>query len=199
MPNLALFDFDGTISFKDNFIPFIFYATVPRRLAIGKIILSPLILGYKLKIVPATVIRRCIVCFSFRGRREKELRKLGKIYSREVVSQSIRPYALERIQWHKSQGDTIVVVSASLDVYLLDWCNKHELDLMSSKLEVRKDGVLTGRYIDGDYAGKEKARRVRTKYDLLEYPVIYAYGDSQEDKELLSLAHKKYFCWREVV
>ena len=30
---------------------------------------------------------------------------------------------MERIEWHKSNGDEIVVVSASLDVYLGPWCD----------------------------------------------------------------------------
>jgi hypothetical protein len=38
---------------------------------------------------------------------------------------------------------------------------------------------------------------VRERYELARYPVIYAYGDTPEDAELLALAHRPYFCWRE--
>ena len=66
-----------------------------------------------------------------------------------------------------------------------------------TELESRR-GVLTGRYLGGDCTGAEKARRVRARYDLGRYPIIYAYGDTHEDRELLDLASKRYFRWREV-
>lgn len=121
MPNLALFDFDGTITSNDNFTPFIYFAVQPKRLAVGKIVLSPLLLAYKLGLLSASKMRQCVAGFGFRGRTAVDIQQLGLNYSREEVPKFIRPQALERIKWHKTQGDLIVVVSASLDVYLLDW------------------------------------------------------------------------------
>jgi hypothetical protein len=40
VPNLALFDFDGTITSHDTFTPFIYYAVDPQRLAVGKVVLG---------------------------------------------------------------------------------------------------------------------------------------------------------------
>ena len=37
--NIALFDFDGTVTFKDTFIPFIYFAASPRRIALGAVLL----------------------------------------------------------------------------------------------------------------------------------------------------------------
>ena len=197
MPNLALFDFDGTITFKDTFTPFVYYAVNPRRLAIGKIVLSPLIAAYILGVFPASWMRACITAFGFRGRLEADIRRLGSSYSREKLSEVIRPQALSRIQWHQARGDVVVVVSASLDAYLSDWCKEHGLDLICTELEAR-GGKLTGRYRLGGCTGKEKARRIRERYDLKAYPDVYAYGDTREDEEMLNLASKRYFRWDEV-
>ncbi len=57
---------------------------------------------------------------------------------------------------------------------------------------------MTGEYAGGDCTGAEKARRVRERYDLSRYPVVYAYGDTPEDYELLRLASKRYFRWQEL-
>jgi phosphoserine phosphatase len=46
--------------------------------------------------------------------------------------------------------------------------------------------------------GKEKSRRVRQALRLEDFPTVYAYGDTEEDLDMLSMAHKKYFCWNEV-
>ena len=46
-------------------------------------------------------------------------------------------------------------------------------------------------------SGAEKARRIAERYPLDRYTTIYAYGDTSEDREMLSLAHKKYYRWQE--
>ncbi|RNF83098.1 HAD-IB family hydrolase [Montanilutibacter psychrotolerans] len=195
--NLALFDFDGTITFADTYTPFLNYAVTPRRLLLGKLLLGPMYLAYKLGLLPATTMRQAGSGFGFRGRRADDVRRLGARYAHDVLSTQLRPEALERIQWHRTQGDTIVVVSASLDMYLDEWCAQHDLALICTRMEAR-DGVLTGRYHLGDCTGEEKARRVRELYRLDSYPVVYAYGDTHEDRQLLDLAHRRYFRWQEV-
>ena len=59
-------------------------------------------------------------------------------------------------------------------------------------------GTLTGRYVEGDCCGAEKVRRIRAHYDLSSYPIVYAYGDSGEDREMMALADKKYYRWKEI-
>lgn len=197
MSSLALFDFDGTITFKDTFTPFVFRAVPRARLAIGKVVLSPLIVAYKLGLLSASRMRRSIVHFGFRGRSEAEVRQAGLDYACSQLQSVVRAEALERLRWHQAQGDVVVVVSASLDVYLTEWCRQLGVDLICSELEAN-DGVLTGRYRALDCAGPEKARRVRERYDLSVFDVVYAYGDTREDDAMLSLASKRFYRWREL-
>lgn len=198
MVNLALFDFDGTITSKDTFTPFIFHAVEPARMAVGKVVLSPLIVAYKLGVLSASRMRRSIVRFGFRGRLDTDVRKAGLEYSRSRLGRVVRAKALERIRWHQEQGDKVVVVSASLDVYLADWCQQLGVELICTELE-QNQGVLTGRYRDGDCSGQEKARRVRQRYDLREFGTIYAYGDTSEDEAMLGLATQRFYRWSELV
>lgn len=192
MPNLALFDFDGTITSADMFTPFIRYAVSRRRMAVGQLVLAPVIASYKLGLVHATVARASVAHIAFAGKNADAIRAKGAAYARERFAGVMRPESLARIAWHQAQGDTVVVVSASLEFYLADWCTESGLDLICTRLEVR-NGTLTGRYLHGDCTGPEKARRVRERYDLKAYEVIYAYGDSSEDEELLALAHSRHF------
>ncbi|MET0794505.1 MAG: HAD family hydrolase [Polyangiaceae bacterium] len=194
--NIALFDFDGTITFKDTFTPFIYFASSGMRLALGTVLLGPMILGYKLGLIAAPKMRAAIARIAFQGRRESELKALGACYSATLPA-LVRPEALEKIRWHQANGDVVVVVSASLGAYLRHWCAGHGLELICAELE-SKDGVLSGRYAGGDCTGSEKARRVRERYDIERYPIVYAYGDTNEDRELLSLATKRFFRWKEI-
>ena len=195
--NLALFDFDGTITFKDSFFPFIRYAVNPLRFALGRVVLLPLAVGYKFRIISSSATRACLAWYGLRGRRESDVRNAGFSFAHDILPQTIRKKALERIEWHKTQGDHVVVVSAALDVYLAAWCHHLGLDVICTELDV-DNGILTGRYRGGDCTGKEKVRRIQEKVNLNNYEVIYAYGDTIEDNEMLQLASKRYFRWQEV-
>jgi phosphoserine phosphatase len=112
VPSLALFDFDGTITFSGTFLPFVYRAVEPTRMAVGKVVLSPLIAVYKLGILSSSRMRASIVRVGFRGRQAADVRRIGLEYGREVLPGVVRPEALEKIRWHKGQGDRIAVVSA---------------------------------------------------------------------------------------
>ena len=195
--DLALFDFDGTITDGDGFLPFIHAAVSRPRALAGTLWLSPLIAGYRAGWVSASRIRQSIAWVAFRGRPHAELAALGEHYAAHVLERRVRSEARERIAWHQARGDRVVVVSASLDCYLAPWCRAHGLELICSELELQA-GVCTGRYHGGDCTGLEKARRVRERYELGRYEQVFAYGDTPEDNELLALAQRRFFRWQEL-
>lgn len=195
--NLALFDFDGTITTREMFPDFVHFAVEPHRLALGKLVLAPLIVGYKLGLVSGSLVRAAIVRFGFARVPLAHLESRGATFAEQVLPGVVRPDALDRINWHKSNGDTVVVVSGALDIYLVHWCRSHQLDLICSSLE-HEGGTLTGRYRGAQCVLGEKSRRVKERYDLSRYDSVYAYGDTREDLDLLAIADKKYFQWHEV-
>ena len=195
--NLALFDFDGTITRSDTWTPFLRFSATRRRMLVASVVLSPLIVGYKLGVVPGRKGRPIAARVAFVGKKADVVRELGRAYARDVLPALVRRRALERIDWHKQQGDAVVVVSGSLDVYLRHWCEAMGVDLICTELEER-DGMLTGRYVCGDCSRGEKLRRIRARYDLAQYPVIYAYGDTADDREMLEIAHELYYRWKRI-
>ncbi|UUA73388.1 HAD family hydrolase [Cellvibrio sp. QJXJ] len=192
--NLALFDFDGTITNKDTFTAFVRFVTSPQRKVIGYVSLAPFILGYKAGVVSATRMRQLMVRVALSGMKTKKYHELGQIYCRRFLHTWLRKNALERIKWHLSSGDKVVIVSASLDGYLAPWCKSLGVELICSCLESKND-KLTGRYIEGDCTSSEKMRRILSSYSLDQFDKVYAYGDTQEDNEMLSLAHESYYQW----
>jgi phosphatidylglycerophosphatase C len=143
--NLALFDFDGTITFRDSFQPFLLYAATPSRKLFGTIALLPLLIGYKLGFVSATKTRQAVAGFAFRGLPLVDIERLGGAYARDVIPVTLRTKALDRIRWHKAQGDRVLIVSAALCVYLRAWCREMELEVICTEFET-SDGMITGRY-----------------------------------------------------
>lgn len=195
--NLALFDFDGTITTRELLPAFVRQAVDPKRLVIGHLLLAPLIIGYKLGWVSGVKVRAAIVRVGFTGESVAMYQHAGLRFAQRVLPVHLRDEAMQRIAWHKDQGDTVVVVSGAFDAYLSHWCREHGLELICSSLEQR-DGLLTGRYAGQQCVRAEKARRVRERFDLSAYAQVYAYGDTPEDLDLLALAHRRFYQWREL-
>ena len=197
MRNLALFDFDGTITTGDTFIPFLRAAVRPYRAVATAVALSPVSIGYYAGLVSGPRVRPLYVRLGLKGENARDVRSIGNRYASQSLPALVRRDAMDRIDWHRRRGDEVVVVSASLDVYLEPWCRAHGLLVICTVLE-EQEGMLTGRYVNGDCSGSEKARRVRVRYLLDRYSMIYAYGDSSEDREMLAMAHKPCYRWEQI-
>ncbi|GLQ93366.1 HAD family hydrolase [Dyella acidisoli] len=195
--NLALFDFDGTITSRETFGAFIRFAAPRRRRVLGAPFFAPLVAGYRLGLLSGSEIRARVVHFGFRGLHADELGRAGQRFAEEILPATVRPTALARIRWHRSQGDKVLVVSGALDVYLSPWCKQHGLDLICSRLHVEK-GLLSGRFLGSQCVNAEKSRRVRELCVPEHFPIIYAYGDTKEDLDMLAMAHRKFYRWQEI-
>lgn len=193
--SLALFDFDGTITNRETMPAFMRAAVRPGRLLLGEVLLLPLILGYKFNLVSGVTVRAAMCLFGFWRIPAQELEMHGERFAKEFLPTTLRPEAMARIAWHKKRGDTDVVVSGGLNVYLRHWCLEHGVQLLSSVLAER-DGKLTGRYLGRQCVREEKARLVQERFPPLRFDRVYAYGDTAEDRELLALAHEPYYRWQ---
>ena len=65
--NLALFDFDGTITTRELMPDFVRMATTRRRRVLGRVVLAPIYVGYKAGVVSGNAIRERLANFAFRG------------------------------------------------------------------------------------------------------------------------------------
>lgn len=185
--DIAFFDFDGTITTRDSMRDFLIYAAGYGRFVLGMLILSPALLAYTCNLIPNWRAKEIVLSHFFRSWDLEEFQALASKYVRERLPRIIRVTSMERIAWHKSQGDRVVVVSAAIDCWIKDWCDRQGLELLATRLEVA-DGRLTGRLGTKNCYGPEKVRRIKAAYNLKEFSRIYAYGDSPGDTEMLALA-----------
>jgi HAD superfamily hydrolase (TIGR01490 family) len=195
--DLALFDFDGTITKKEMFTDFIHFSTSKKRVFFARIILFPWILLYKLGWYPAYKLRALVAFLAFKGKDFQQINALGAQYAQSVIPMYLRDHAMDKIRWHQNNGDEVVVVSASLDMYLRHWCEKHNLVLICTDLEVKQE-KLTGHFVAGDCSSEAKAKKISTRFVLTGYDKIYAYGDTEEDLAMLALADEGYMNWKVV-
>jgi HAD superfamily hydrolase (TIGR01490 family) len=188
--DLALFDFDHTLTVRDTYAGFLRSIATPEQLR-AKWNVAPWLLAYRAKLISAQAIRARATRVGFTGRRLADVQAAGARYAMEVLPGLIRPEMREQLDWHLQRGDTVVVVSASLDAYLQPWCDTLGLELICNRLE-HHDGICTGRYADSD-CGARKVARIRARYDVAGYRRVHAYGDSREDRPMLALAHERWY------
>ncbi|MCS5828823.1 HAD-IB family phosphatase [Klebsiella variicola] len=161
--NIAFFDFDGTITHEDTFTPFIYQSLDAKAVRRGKLRLLPHILAWKMGWLSASAIRQKVFHYAFAGKSQPEILQRGNDHSQVFIPRTLRENAMQRIAWHQARGDTVVVVSASLDVYLRPWCQQHHLELLCSEVEFQ-NGAATGKYQGGDCSGLAKKARILASY-----------------------------------
>lgn len=189
---LVLFDFDGTITTKDTYTKFILTHTSKARLAVGVIVLAPLILLNKLDLLPSSALRPLITKLAFTRVSTDVLTQKAQAFVSNYLPTVMRPEMLEKIQQYKQKNDRVIVVSASISPYLQLWCDNQEVELICSEMAV-KNGYFTGAYVNGDCSGQVKAAQVKKAAMLSAYTEIIAYGDTVEDYPMLNLADVSFY------
>jgi len=187
---VAAFDFDGTLSTRDNFMPFLKLVAGTRAIS-GALTAGALSCGvrgtkaWKRDEIKAEVVRRL-----FTGRNAVAMDVLARGFADDVVRSYLRAETVEQADWHRTQGHELVIVSASLGMYLRPVAERLRFDaVLSTELEVGADGLLTGRLAGANVRGTEKARRLDDWIgDRPAY--VWAYGDSSGDRMLWARADK---------
>ena len=194
---LALFDFDGTITFRDSFAGFIRYLVGPAGFYLGVACLMPVMAAFFLGLIPSWRAKELMSMFFFGRRDFRKFEELADRYSLEELPKIVRKIASERLDWHRRRGDTVVVVSASPECWLKAWCREKGILLIATKLEVKK-GRVSGRFLTKVCSGQEKIRRIEESLNLSDFDYIYAYGDTPGDKPMLAMAKEAYYRWKRI-
>ena len=185
--NLALFDFDGTISDRDSFLLFLKYAD-PLPFYLSCTILLPRILLFLVQRYPNRNLKEDFLTRMLKDRTSVELKKLSERFCADKIPDIIRPGAYQRIRWHQQQGDEICIVTATPRLILEPWCLAHHLKILGTELETDSADRLTGKLAGENCRGEEKVRRIRAAFQLDGYAAIHSYGDTSGDLPMLQLA-----------
>ncbi len=122
------------------------------------------------------------------GREAGPLQATAEGFAGLVVARRLRPWVRERVDWHRRAGHELVLVSASPEIYVAPLARRLGFDAaLATRLEVGPDGRLTGRIEGWNCRGPEKVARLRAWMGS-DASLVYAYGDSPGDEEMLALA-----------
>lgn len=188
MNNLALFDFDGTITNSDTLSGFLLFYVGKKRYYYTKYLrLFHQYAAYYLGLSGYEKLKRNMIKQSLKDEKFLKINMRAKEFYEEKIKNDIKKSALLTLDYHKKSGDKVVVVSASLEILLQYFCKDHGFDLIANILSF-PEGICNGNINGRDCNGKEKVKRINDKYNLSEYNKIYAYGDSKFDLPMLEIA-----------
>lgn len=189
---IAFFDFDGTITSKDSLLEFIKYSKGDFAFYAGFALHAPVLVAYKLQIISNQRAKEIMLRFFFGKMKVEEFEELCRNFSADVMPMLIREKALKEISKLQDSGADVVVVSASPENWLVQWCNSIGVKCIATRM-LFNDNRVTGK-IDGQNChGKEKVRRIKELYDLDSYSKIYCYGDTPGDRYMLSLGNYRFY------
>lgn len=189
---IAFFDFDGTITSKDTLAEIIKFAKGKIIYYTGLLILSPVLIAYKLRLLSNHRAKEIMLRFFFRGTALSEFNGICKEFTRTKLPLLLRKQALTEIRKHLQNNTEVVVVSASPVNWVLPWCEQFNLACIATCLEV-KDKKITGKISGRNCSGQEKVKHILSNYNLSDYSKIYAYGDTRGDLPMLALSTHKFY------
>ena len=193
-PVVAVFDFDGTLTYRDTLRPFLLHVVGLNYFVCNAFVLLPTLAAYGLGIIRNDVAKQRVLGQFFAGMHIDTLRGKATEFAEHQLPGLIRSEAARRFDWHKQQGHRCIVISASLELYVRHWAlSKGFDDVLATQLETRQDGSVSGKLLGENCFGSEKVKRLDALLGARSNYILYAYGDSRGDKELLSVADYAYY------
>lgn len=194
---LVLFDFDGTLTRRDSLMPFLRQTVGTAAFVGGLARCSAMLAAYAAGRIRNDRAKERLLAHFFGGRSIDELHKAGQRFANGSLNGLLRPAQMALLEQHREAGDTCVLVSASLDLYLEPWARGHGFEaVLSSRLATDEHGRVSGRLEPANCHGPEKARRIQAWLADRRPSHVTAYGDSRGDVEMLKMADAPHWIGR---
>lgn len=195
---LHLCDFDGTLTRGDTLFHFLRFAAGPLTWLRAMVLVPKCFLGLWLSgRWSKDRAKETLLSVFFKGRTRRDLEASGMAFCDQRLPAMMRRDLFTQLQLLVQQGEQVVIVSASLDIWLKPFCQTQGFELLCTELEFKKNGAssdemprFTGRFAVPNCNREEKARRVRAVYPLGQFDRIIAYGNSGGDEAMFALAHE---------
>jgi phosphatidylglycerophosphatase C len=192
VPDVAAFDFDGTLTEGGSVFDFLSALCGRRAVLAATAALAPrlahagLVGGPTADRAKERLFRRVLA-----GVEAERAHEVAADFAGRHLARHRRADVVRRFDWHRGRGDRVVIVSASPELYVAVAGRLLGADgVIATRLAVGPDGTLTGRYDGANCRGEEKLRRLRGWIDDSggEPSRLWAYGNSRGDLRMLGAA-----------
>ncbi|HEX4024633.1 MAG TPA: HAD-IB family hydrolase [Steroidobacteraceae bacterium] len=188
---VAVFDLDGTITRADTLAPFLLQCLrhapwrLPRLLAA-----LPAALRFPFD-RDRGALKGALIHAALGGLPRARLSACSERFVARLLRHGVYREALEAIDAHRVQGDRLVLMSASTDLYVPQIAHAlgfHEA--ICTRVRWHADGRLDGRLASANCREMEKRRQLLALIERLGPVKVYTYGNSSADLPHMQLAQE---------
>ena len=188
---VVIFDLDGTLTCRDSYLAYLagFLIRHPQRLL--RILPLPwTVLKYALRRVNNTELKQRFLHAVLGGASRRDVESWTRIFVDRLLAEGLRRDALQTLESHRQNGDLLVLLTASLDLYVDEVGRRlgfnHVLCTKAEWLNEHLSGKLAG----PNHHGDEKVQYLRRLKDTHVVSMIAAYADHRSDLPFLQLAEQ---------
>lgn len=190
---LSVFDFDGTLTCHDSFIPFLLFAYGAPRFSLNMLKLAGPAWRFVFGRLHRDELKAHLIRTFLSGTEAQWLRDQATAFCAARWNRLMRPAGLRAVAIEVKSGAMITLCSASPSLVLQPFADRLGVQLIGTQLEIR-NGVLTGRVEGGNCRAENKVRHLERVYGPLQQYWMKAWGDSPGDYALLDKAQEPH--WR---
>ena len=115
-----LFDLDGTITRHDTLVPYTFGFCLRRLHRLLGLLKMPVALLRYWRNRDRGQLKEALIRATLKGVSRAEITRWNQRWVQRLLAQGVHPEALKRIQAHRQEGDYLILMSASPDLYVPD-------------------------------------------------------------------------------
>lgn len=191
MTKLYLFDFDGTLTYKDTMFLFLkFYNR--RKFHLQFLRHMPLFVLLKLGLADAEKVKRSFISSVLKGERKTLIEKKAQDFFEKFGNEILRENALEFISEIDHSQTQAYIVTASLDIWVKPFAESLKLNLLATKAEFKND-IFSGNFIGKNCNGDEKKCRIEKEFKGKKFDKTIAFGDTKGDREMMEWADESHY------
>ncbi|AIB38159.1 HAD family hydrolase [Pseudomonas simiae] len=189
---LSVFDFDGTLTHHDSFVPFLKFAFGTGDFYGRMVKLAVPGLRFLVRQISRDELKAQLIRTFMTGVEKTWVQQKAEEYCQRNWARLMRPAGVLSVEHELGSGAEVTLCSASPALVLQPFANRLGIKLIGTELEV-VDGVLTGKLTGNNCRCENKVLRLEAVYgDLGEYR-LRAWGDTRGDRELLAAAQDAHF------
>lgn len=189
--DLVIFDLDGTITRRDTLWGYVlgFALRQPRRL-LRLVAVVPALFAFALGRADHGQLKSALIRSVMRDTPRSELDNWTRQYIPQLLRTGVFFNALRQIEHHRAAGDHLVLMTATVDLYVPELAQALGFDEWICTGVTWAEDRLEGRLSGPNVRDEEKARHLRELKNRFPGRSVVAYGNSAPDLPHLRLADR---------
>lgn len=195
---VAAFDFDGTLTERDTFVPFLARGLGWPKFLLALLKCSPWLAAFALRLIPNNVAKQKLMLAALKNKTTAQMDDWTSSWLANDLPGQLQSWTMARLAEHQQAGHCCVMVSASPDIYLKRVAQQLRFDALLCTEMAVENGRLTGLMKTPNCHGEQKVLRLQ-EWVVERFgadsgaEVVYAYGDTAGDKPMLRLAAHAFY------